>query len=211
MYHSFSFLEWRLPSIYTLYMNEWKYEWKKLSFINFNRFSFAFLSRQVGQSRLFSLCFLAFSFPRAVNVYQFSFILSNLRNKKEEKIGFFWLFCVGFEEIVDCVGVWFIWKKRHRKRRGEGGLSNFIFLLYGRKIWGWYDYRWSSLASETWDRPCTCLTFYLGLLWCIECDWGVSGIFSSLSFDDWKSRKDGIALVLTDAYAETLRYKFTTT
>ena len=36
------------------------------------------------------------------------FILSTLCNKKEEKIGFYWLLYVGFEEIVDCVGVWFI-------------------------------------------------------------------------------------------------------
>ena len=28
LYHSFPFLEWWLPSIYTLYMNEWKNEWK---------------------------------------------------------------------------------------------------------------------------------------------------------------------------------------
>ena len=34
LYYSFPFLEWWLPSIYTLYMNEWKYEWKKLLFIN---------------------------------------------------------------------------------------------------------------------------------------------------------------------------------
>ena len=34
LYHSFSFLEWWLSSIYSLYMNKWKYEWKKLPFIN---------------------------------------------------------------------------------------------------------------------------------------------------------------------------------
>ena len=28
LYHSFPFLEWWLPSIYTLYMNEWNNEWK---------------------------------------------------------------------------------------------------------------------------------------------------------------------------------------
>ena len=49
LYHSFSFLEWWLPFIYTLYMNEWKNErmnermkeWmKKLSFINLKKWVF---------------------------------------------------------------------------------------------------------------------------------------------------------------------------
>ena len=65
----------------------------------------------------------------------------------------------------DC---WLRWcpvylKQTASKKRGEGGLSNFIFLLYRGEIWGWYDYRWSSLASEIWDRPRTC-DFLFGII-----------------------------------------------
>ena len=38
LYHHFPFLEWWLPSIYTLYMNKESMN-EKLSFINFNKFS----------------------------------------------------------------------------------------------------------------------------------------------------------------------------
>ena len=109
------------------------------------QFSFAFLSCQTGQTHQFSLCFSTYLSLKAVNVYHFFFILSTLCNKKRKKLDFFWLFCVGFVEIVNCIGVWFIWKKWDWKKRGEGGLFNFMFFstigMFGGK-----NLRWGSLA-----------------------------------------------------------------
>ena len=84
-------------------------------------------------------------FPSKPWISTFFFLFSQLSSTKKRKNRIFWLFCLGFVEIVDHVGVWFIWKKWDRKKRGEEGCSILSFFsTIG--MFGGENLRWGSLV-----------------------------------------------------------------
>ena len=100
------------------------------------QFSFTFLCRQTGQTHQFSLCFLACSSPRAVNVYNSFHSLDSLQQKRGKN----WILLVvvcGF--WGDC---WLRWclvylKETGSKEKGRRELLLFYFSSLQKENLGW--------------------------------------------------------------------------